>query len=78
MLKFFSNLTELLDEYRVYRYDSKDPNRIARNQDDHLLDALRYGISIFEMIAVSHYDVERAEDDPYEEINRDYDPLTGY
>lgn len=80
MLKFFSNLTELLDEYRVYRYDSKDPNKIARNQDDHLLDALRYGISIFEMIAVSHYDMEMEGSDPYEDYreSRDIDPITGY
>ncbi len=80
MLKFFSNLTDLLDEYRVYRYDSKDPNKIARNQEDHLLDALRYGISIFEMIAVSHYDIEMGDKDPYDDSRdrRDVDPLTGY
>lgn len=79
-LKFFSNLTDLLDEFRVYRYDSRDPNKIARNQDDHLLDALRYGISIFERISVSQYDAESADEDPYEEYknNRDIDPLTGY
>jgi phage terminase large subunit-like protein len=80
MLKFFSNLNELLDEFRIYRYDSKDPNKIARNQDDHLLDALRYGISIFEMIAVSNYDAENEDKDPYDEYkeSRDIDPLTGY
>ena len=80
MLKIFSTLTELLDEYRVYRYDSKDPNKIARNQDDHLLDALRYGISIFELIAMSHYDMEAADEDPYDKYkaSRDIDPLTGY
>lgn len=80
MLKIFSSLNDLLDEIRVYRYDSKDPNKIARNQDDHLLDALRYGISIFEMIAVSHYDVEMGENDPYDDYkeSRDYDSLTGY
>jgi phage terminase large subunit-like protein len=78
MLKFFSNLHLLLDEYRVYRYDSKDPNKVARNQDDHLLDTLRYAISIFEMIAVSHYDMEE-KDSQYENTDhRDCDPLTGY
>jgi phage terminase large subunit-like protein len=79
-LKFFEDLHMLLDEFRVYRYDSKDPNKIARNQDDHLLDALRYGISIFEMIAVSHYDMEMADEDPYQshKESRDIDPLTGY
>jgi phage terminase large subunit-like protein len=80
MLKIFSNLEELLSEIRVYRYDSKDPNKIARNQDDHLLDALRYLISIFELIAVSHYDSEGGDKDPYDEYKefRDIDPLTGY
>lgn len=79
-LKIFNNLHMLLEEFRVYRYDAKDPNRIARNQDDHLLDALRYGISIFERISVSHYDMEMEDVDPYDEYKktRDFDPLTGY
>ncbi len=79
MLKVFSNLEMFFDEFRVYRYDSKDPNRIARNQDDHLLDCLRYGISIFEMISVSQYDMEREDINPYEHNEeRHIDPLTGY
>jgi phage terminase large subunit-like protein len=79
-LKVFSNLEQFFDEFRVYRYDAKDPNKIARNQDDHLLDALRYVLSIFEMIAVSHYDMEMSDVDPYEDYksSRDVDPLTGY
>lgn len=79
MLKVFSNLDGFFDEYRVYRYDSKDPNKIARNQDDHYMDTLRYLLSIFEQIAVSKYDVE-SEDDPYAQYqqSRDIDPITGY
>lgn len=79
-LKVFSNLEEFFNEFRIYRYDAKDPNKIARNQDDHLLDTLRYLLSIFEMIAVSKYDSETADVDPYEEYkeSRDIDPLTGY
>ena len=79
-LKVFSNLNMFFDEFRVYRYDSKVPNNIARNQDDHLLDCLRYGISIFEMIAVSKYDTEMEDVDPFDEHkeSRDIDPLTGY
>lgn len=79
-LKVFSNLDMFFDEYRVYRYDAKDPNKIARNQDDHLLDTLRYLLSIFEMIAVSHYDMEMADRDPYDEHreSHDIDSLTGY
>jgi hypothetical protein len=79
-LKIFSNLDAFFDEYRVYRYDSKDPNKIARNQDDHLLDTLRYLLSIFEMIAVSHYDMEMADINPYDNHreSHDIDSLTGY
>lgn len=77
-IKVFSNLEMFFDEFRIYRYDPKDPNKVARNQDDHLLDSLRYVISIFEMISVSKYDTEYDEEDPYEELQRDVDPLTGY
>jgi len=78
MLKVFSNLHQFLDEFRIYRYDSKDPNKVARNQDDHLLDTLRYLLSIFEMISMSEYDL--TEQDTYDEYQerRDVDPLTGY
>lgn len=80
MLKVFSNLEDFFDEYRVYRYDSKDPNKVARNQDDHLMDTLRYLLSIFEMIAVSHYDMETQDEDPFEDQKefRHIDSLTGY
>lgn len=79
-LKVFSNLDMFFDEFRVYRYDAKDPNKVARNQDDHLLDTLRYLLSIFELIAVSHYDMEMEDVDPYDDYKdrRDVDPLTGY
>lgn len=58
-LKFCYNCENLLKEFRVYRYDPKDPNRIARNQADHLLDALRYLISIFDRIALSYLDAHK-------------------
>lgn len=77
-LKIFDDLHMLLDEFRVYRYDSKDPNKIARNQDDHLLDALRYGISIFEMISTSEYELESRDSEEEYQDHRDVDPLTGY
>jgi hypothetical protein len=78
MLKVFSNLHLFLDEFRIYRYDSKDPNKVARNQDDHLLDTLRYLLSIFEMISMSEFDLQ--EHDPFEDHqkHRDVDPYTGY
>ena len=67
-----------LDEFRIYRYDSKDPNKIARNQEDHLLDTLRYLNSIFEMISMSEYDL--TENNPYDSYQerKEIDPLTGY
>lgn len=79
-LKVFSNLEMFLSEFRVYRYDTKDPNKIARNQDDHLLDALRYLISQFDIISMSEHDMETADIDPYEEHQKQIavDPLTGY
>lgn len=78
MLKVFSNLHMFLDEIRIYRYDAKDPNKVARNQDDHLLDTLRYLLSIFEMISMSEYELtEKDSFDDYQE-HRGIDPLTGY
>jgi phage terminase large subunit-like protein len=58
MLKVCYNLENWLKEFRVYRYDPKDPNRVARNQQDHLMDATRYLISIFDQIAVSPLDFD--------------------
>lgn len=58
-LKICYNLENWLKEFRVYRYDSKDPNRIARNQADHLLDATRYLISVFDQIAISYLDAHK-------------------
>jgi hypothetical protein len=58
-LKFVCTLTELLDEFRTYRYDIHDPNNVARNQDDHLLDSLRYLIMSFEEIAISYDEIEQ-------------------
>lgn len=78
-LKIFSNLEQFLKEYRVYRYDLNEVNKPAKNQNDHLLDALRYAISMFEYYATTN--IEPYEDD--EEIsfrtrNTGRDPLTGY
>lgn len=42
-LKVFITCQNLLAEYRIYRYDDK--GNVARNQEDHLMDALRYLIN---------------------------------
>ena len=41
-IKLFLNCQNTLQEFRVYRYD--DSGKPARNQDDHLMDALRYWV----------------------------------
>jgi phage terminase large subunit-like protein len=58
-LKVSANMENWLKEFRVYRYDSNDPNKIARNQNDHLLDATRYLISCFDEIAKSNIQIEQ-------------------
>ena len=41
-IKLFLNCQNTLQEFRVYRYD--DHGRPAKNQDDHLMDALCYWV----------------------------------
>jgi len=57
-LKIFITCEELLNEIRVYKYDLNDPNKIAKNQEDHLLDALRYADSRFDELAQSYCEFE--------------------
>lgn len=61
LLKVTYNLEHWLEEFRVYRYDSRDPNKIARNQNDHLMDATRYLISRFDEVAVSSAEIQDEE-----------------
>ncbi len=60
-LKIMSHCQDFLKEYALYRYDPKDLNKPARNQQDHLIDALRYVDSMFEWIAKSATDNFREE-----------------
>lgn len=57
-LKILDSCQGLISEIRTYRYDMNDPNKIARNQDDHRCDALMYNICLFEQIANSFSDHE--------------------
>lgn len=80
-LKIFSNCTQILDEIRVYRYDMNDPNKPAKDQNDHLLDALKYVDSRFDEIAQSYEDKEELEyqekhDKP--DSSQDRNGITGY
>ena len=61
LLKVTYNCVNWLTEFRTYRYDSKDPSMIARNQNDHLMDATRYLISRFDERAISPQEVEEEE-----------------
>jgi phage terminase large subunit-like protein len=63
LLKVCYNLEHWWEEFRVYRYDSKDPNKIAKNQKDHLMDATKYLLSVFDDIAMSMDDIDD-EDTP--------------
>lgn len=77
-LKVFSNMVEFFKEFRLYRYDINNPNKPAREQQDHLLDALRYVDSSFEWIAktqLSQWDNE-VENKDFNAGKRD--KTTGY
>jgi hypothetical protein len=78
-LKIFSTCTKMINELRVYRYDSRNANKVAEKQDDHELDALRYVLSKFDEVARSQSDEEddyRNDRDDY--YDNDRDDLTGY
>lgn len=49
---------ELLNEIRIYRYDAHDPNKPARDQNDHLCDAMLYCLAKFDEIAASYCQIE--------------------
>lgn len=57
-LKIFDSCTSLIKEIRTFRFDGDDPNRIARNQEDHLCDAMMYAICVFENQAQSYSELE--------------------
>lgn len=58
LFKVFSTCENWFKEYRVYRYDLNDPNKPARDQDDHELDATRYADSRFDEVALSESDYD--------------------
>lgn len=78
-LKIMEHCHHLREEYRIYRYDTH--GKIAKEQDDHELDALRYVYGYFDYISKSQSDHDLGH---YFEEHDDYssryqrDPLTGY
>jgi hypothetical protein len=79
-LKFFNTCENLIREFLGYRYDLNDPNKPARNQDDHALDALKYLVTIFDYVAKSYEQIHRPNKDVYDDYRSDSfrDDLTGY
>jgi len=72
-LKVFKTCVNFLNEFRMYQYD-KD-GRI-RKQDDHLMDAARYGIRTG--FKIKQVIPEEFDDSYYEDSSGKRDPLTGY
>lgn len=80
-LKVCYNLENWWNEFRTYRYDKDNPNKIARDQKDHLMDATRYLISKFDRVAVSPDEILEEENQLRQvrpQLNIDRNPITGY
>ena len=79
LLKVVYNNEKWLEEFRVYRYDTKDPNKIAKNQNDHLMDATRYLVSMFDAVAISSQEAQQALDPPpVNRFDNNRNDVTGY
>lgn len=58
-LKVFKSLLPWFNELRTYRRESKPPNNVARDQDDHLMDCTRYMVlSGVNVATIGPYDEE--------------------
>lgn len=79
-LKMFDDLENSKNEYRMYRYDSKDPNVPAKNQKDHIMDCIKYLTSRFDWVAKTQEELERRDDDSDYQTKRhsSRDKSTGY
>jgi len=76
--KIFDNLEYTKNEFRVYRFDTKNPNNPARNQKDHAMDNLRYITSMFDDVATSELDEKRQYNEYDSKPRAGYDKLAGY
>ena len=65
-LKIFNTLTNLTDEYKIYRRDDK--GHIVKEKD-HLMDCLRYGVMAHNRIAKNEK-VVKNENKPHKNINK--------
>ena len=86
MLRVFSTCSLWFEEYRIYRYskDSYGCPSIAKNQNDHAMDATRYFLMSGLDRAISFVEYEENQDHyqndrmRQELRNQDRDPHTGY
>lgn len=74
--KVFNSCQKTKQEFRTYRFDSKEPNKPARNQKDHAMDNWRYATSMFDSIASTEDD--GISDDGYDNTRKGYDLDSGY
>lgn len=77
-LKIFNTCTKTKEEYRLYRFDDKNPNQPARNQRDHAMDCIKYKTSVFDYVASTEYDEEHSNDEYSTSHRSGYDEDTGY
>lgn len=83
LFKVFGTCSMWLAEFRSYQFDINNPNKIKDEQDDHELDATRYGISVFPYIAKSKDDIYEEEHEQffsgsYRGDDEVLDDVTGY
>lgn len=56
-VKVMKHLRNWRNEFRLFRYDEKDPNKPARNQKDHLMDSTKYLTFAFDDICISYDEI---------------------
>lgn len=81
-IKIMDNCTRLINEIRTYRGDPNDPNKPARDQDDHLLDAMLYCLVVFDSMKKSYAQLEdeitESRRRPSEDSGHGRNDVTGY
>ncbi len=83
-LKFFNTCKNLINEYRLYRYTTNETTmetKVAKGQEDHAMDALRYGVMNLKVGRVYEEEIEN-KDSKYnyrlQNLINSRNPTTGY
>lgn len=77
-VKIMDNLKGLVNEIRTWHYDDKDPNKPARNQDDHEIAAMCYAFIVFDSVAQSQAEFEDEQEDHEVPTDVGRSNITGY